>query len=286
VHGEHARDAHVFAWRFASGVHRQFVSQFDLPALGPTSVASGVRFWLPVDGSIRPAESYHAAGELVWRHERGVEVRAELYHKWLSGVPALDFGVLLGEGATLPHDVSQALFVGRSRGRTVGAGVRIAQRARWGRASIGVDGGRSVRTFPGRFEGREQRTPWNESLRVTSSIEAQLPSDVALSVQSRHVYGRAWALRRAYYDLALEGLPVDAPGRDGLPAWHEVDVAIARSLRVGNARTVLSVSALNVLGRANVLDQWWVPADNAADDSRLSRTAVGRQLLVAMRVQY
>lgn len=286
VRGEHAHEAHVFAWRVASGVHRQFVSQFDLPALGPTAVASGVRFWLPVDGSIRPAESFHATGEFVWRHARGFELRTEAYHKWLTGVPALDFAVLLGDGGAMPHDVPQAMFVGRSRGRTLGAGVQLAQQARWGRASVAVDGGHSVRTFPGRFDGREQRTPWNESLRVTSSIESQLPGGVALSLQSRSVWGRAWALRRAYYDLALDGLPVDAPGRDALPAWHEVDVAFARPLRIGSARTTLSVSALNLLGRMNVMDQWLVPASNVTDVTRLSRTAVGRQLLVTMRVQY
>lgn len=286
VRGEHQRDAHVFAWRMASGVHRQFVSQFDLPALGPTAVASGVRFWLPVDGSIRPAESYHATGEFVWRHARGFELRTEAYHKWLTGVPTLDFAVLLGEGGAMPHDVPQAMFVGRSRGRTLGAGVQMAQRTVWGRASLGVDGGHSVRTFPGRFDGREQRTPWNESLRVTSSVESQLPGGVALSLQSRHVWGRAWALRRAYYDLALDGLPVSAPGRDALPAWHEVDIAFARPLRIGSARTTLSVSALNLLGRMNVMDQWLVPASNVTDVTRQSRTAVGRQLLVTMRVQY
>lgn len=286
VRGEHPRDAHVFAWRAASGVHRQYVSQFDLPALGPTAVASGVRFWLPVDGSIRPAESYHATGEFVWRHARGFEVRTEAYHKWLTSVPALDFSVLLGEGGAMPHDVPQSMFVGRSRGRTLGAGVQFAQRTAWGRTAIGVDGGHSVRTFPGRFNGREQRTPWNESVRVTSSVDARLPGDVALSLQSRHVWGRAWALRRAYYDLALDGLPVNAPGDDALPAWHEVDVALARPLRIGNARTVVSLTALNALGRMNVMDQWLVPAITATDATRVSRNAVGRQLLVTMRVQY
>ncbi len=286
VRGEHLRDAHVFAWRMASGVHRQFVSQFDLPALGPTAVASGVRFWLPVDGSIRPAESYHATGEFVWQHARGFELRTEAYHKWLTSIPALDFSVLLSDGGAMPHDVPQAMFVGRSRGRTLGAGVQVAQRTAWGRASLGVDGGHSVRTFPGRFDGREQRTPWNESLRVTSSVESQLKGGVALSLQSRHVWGRAWALRRAYYDLALDGLPVDAPGRDALPVWHEVDVALARSVRIGNARTVVSVSALNALGQQNVMDEWLVPSSNVTNITRAPRYAVGRQFMVTLRVQY
>ena len=284
VRGEHTREQHVLAWRLATGVHRQYVSQFDLPALGPTAVTSGVRFWLPVDGSIRPAESYHATAEVAWRHASGFELVTEAYHKWLTSVPALDFSVLLGEGGAMPHDVPQAMFIGRAEGRAFGAGVRATQSARWGRVMLGADGGHAVRTFPGRFDGTQQRTPWNESLRLTSTFETRLPYDAALSMQSRHVYGRAWALRRAYYDLALDGLPVQAPGADALPAWHEVDVALARTVRVAGTTASLSLSVLNALGQMNVLDAWLVPSAVDGVRDRLDRRGVGRQLLLAARI--
>jgi hypothetical protein len=141
-----------------------------------------------------------------------------------------------------------------------------------------------VRTFPGRFDGTPQRTPWNESLRLTSTFETRLPYDAALSMQSRHVYGRAWALRRAYYDLALDGLPVQAPGADALPAWHEVDVALARTVRVAGTTASLSLSVLNALGQSNVLDAWLVPASVEGVRDRLDRRGVGRQLLLAARI--
>jgi hypothetical protein len=285
LRGEHDRAGGVIAWRVAGSVHRQFISQFELPALGPTAVASGVRFWLPVDGTIRPAEAYHTAAEFVWSHRSGFEVRAEGYHKWLTSLPALDFAVLLGEGDALPHDMTQADFIGTSRGRTAGAGVRVAQETRWWRASAGADVGHSVRTFPGRFDGRLTRTPWNESLRVTSSFEARLPADVSVSMQSRSVWGRAWALRRAYYDLALDGLPVDAPDADRLPAWHEVDLALGRTFRVAGAQAELSVSALNLLARANVIDAWLVPDTEGAAFTRAPRIGIGRQLLFTVRVR-
>jgi hypothetical protein len=285
LRGEHARAGGVIAWRVAGGAHRQFISQFELPALGPTAVASGVRFWMPVDGTIRPAESYHAAAEFVWRHERGLEVRAEAYHKWLAALPALDFGVLLGDGDARPHDMVQADFIGTSRGRTAGAGVRVAQEAGPWRASLGADVGHSVRTFPGRFDGRLTRTPWNETLRLTASLEATLPGGVALATQSRSVWGRAWALRRAYYDLALPGLPVTTPEADALPAWHEVDLALTRAFAVAGAHAELSLSALNVLGRANELDAWLLPAAAGGPPTRAPRLGVGRQLLLAASVR-
>lgn len=284
VRGEHALSHGTVAWRVASGVHRQFVSQFELPALGASAVTSGVRFWLPVDGSVRPAESYHAVTEVAWRHDRGFTLQAEAYHKWLTNLPALDFGVLLGDGGAMPHDLPQAMFVGRSRGRSAGLGVRATQDIGTWRATAGVDAGWSTRTFPSRFGERAQRTPWNEPLRVMASVDAAVPGGARLSVQARSVLGRAWAFRRAYYDLALSGLPVDAPGDDRLPAWHEVDASIARDLRIGAWRARASLSALNVLARANVLDTWLVPALESGAHARMSRRALGRQLLLGVEL--
>lgn len=274
----------MLAWRVAGGVHRQFVSQFELPALGASAVASGVRFWLPVDGSIRPAESYHAAAEFAWRHASGITVQADAYHKWLTSLPALDFGVLLGDGGALPHDMPQAMFVGRSRGRSAGLGARVTHERNAWRGTIGVDLGWSSRTFPSRFGGAAQRTPWNEPVRLMATLDAPLPADVRLSLQARSVYGRAWALRRAYYDLALDGLPVATPQDDRLPAWHDVDVALARDLRVGDWRTRVSLSALNVLGRANALDAWLVPAGNTSPSAQLARRSIGRQWLLGVEL--
>ena len=274
----------MLAWRVAGGVHRQFVSQFELPALGASAVTSGVRFWLPVDGSIRPAESYHAAAEFAWRHASGITLQADAYHKWLTSLPALDFGVLLGDGGAMPHDLPQAMFVGRSRGRSAGLGARVThEHAAW-RSTLGVDVGWSSRTFPSRFGGVAQRTPWNEPVRLMATLDAPLPAHVRLSLQARSVYGRAWALRRAYYDLALAGLPVATPQDDRLPAWHDVDIALARDVRVGAWMSRVSLSALNVLARANALDAWIVPVGGTNASSQHTRRSIGRQWLLGIEL--
>jgi hypothetical protein len=107
---------------------------------------------------------------------------------------------------------------------------------------------------------------------------------VRASLQARSVFGRAWALRRAYYDLALADAPVTAPQNDRLPAWHEVDVAFGRDLRVGSWRTRVSLSVLNALARANAIDAWLVPDDATVAPAQLARRAIGRQWLLGVEL--
>ena len=284
VRAEHPWARGMLAWRVAGGVHRQFVSQFELPALGASAVTSGVRFWLPVDGSIRPAESYHTAAEFAWRHASGLTVQADAYHKWLTNLPALDFGVLLGDGGAMPHDLPQAMFVGRSRGRSAGVGARVTQARNAWRGTVGVDLGWSSRTFPSRFDARAQRTPWNEPVRLMATLDAPLPAGVQLSLQARSVHGRAWALRRAYYDLALAGAPVTTPQDNLLPAWQEVDLALGRRVRLGAWQANVSLSALNVIARANALDAWLVPVNAVDPPETVMRRSIGRQLLLGVEL--
>jgi hypothetical protein len=264
------------------------VTQFDLPSIGPTSVVSGVRFWLPVDGTIRPPEAYHTAIEAVWKWSNGWEVRSEGYAKWLPSIPALDFSVLLDHSRTMPLDVTQGMFIARSRGTTYGGGVRVSREASLWRAQIGVDAGWSQRTFPGRFDGRAQPTPWNEPLRVTSAVAWQPRTSVELSAQTRSVWGRAWALRRSYYDLTIDGLPVNDPGDDQLPLWQEVDLGASYDLAVRGIGAAVHASVLNAFGRANVLDRWLDPAPSTsggAPYTSVSRAAIGRQFVISVRLQ-
>ncbi len=274
------------------------MTQFDLPAIGPTAVVSGSRFWLPVDGTIRPPESYHTAAEAVWQWTNGWELRAEGYAKWLTAIPSINYAALLNEGEqqAVPLRVTQAMFIMPSEGRSLGGGVRVARRLVQWRTELGYDGGWSERRFPGRFDEQFQPTPWNEPHRLTATVEWQPRGDLNVSATARSVFGRRWGLRRAYYDLALPGLPVGNPGADRLPATHEVDLGASQALRVASLDVALQLTVLNAFNRANVLDQWLDPVPGTTTGGGDSgtgtngfvaspRAGVGRQLLFTVRMQ-
>ncbi len=296
------------AWRVGGGTYRQYVTQFDVATTAPNALLPSMRFWLPVDGSTPTPRAHHLAGEFVAQPGVGWEVRTEVYRKWMPVIAALDYGVLLDHSSRLPHQLSPSRFIGTSRGDAWGAGVRIVREiVREGatlpardapppapvlRAEIGYDYGMSRRTFPSRFGGSLQPTPWNEPHRVTAALDWRPEPLTVVTLRARGAQGRTWALRQAYYDLlavgdAGAGLPVQAPGASRRPALMTADVGVSRQWRVGGARVDLGAAVLNALDRRNILD-YGLQGPNAATTESgyafVPRYLLGRQWSLTMRV--
>jgi hypothetical protein len=185
--------------------------------------------------------------------------------------------------------------------------VRASREGAAVRVEGGWDWGVSRRTFPSRFDGAPQPTPWNEPHRALLALDATpaaagwrvgpwaVPAGLRTSLRARGVWGRTWALRQAYYDLltvhsAGTGLPIGAPGAAGRPAVYEVDLGASwtRALR-GGSRLEVGASVLNVLDRRNVLDYGLAPVGGgvgggAVGYARVPRFMAGAQPSVVVRV--
>jgi hypothetical protein len=261
-----------WAWRVGGGVYRQFVNQFDVATSNPTALVPSVRFWLPAGGRDDVATAYHLAAEGVVTPGGAWQLRGELYGKWQPTIMAFDYGVLLNRDTLLPIALPPSTYVASARGEAYGVGVRAIRDGYVGwtgwsdrsrglpvRVEAGYDFGVSRRTFPSRFEGRLQPTPWNEPHRALVSIEARPGDGWLLAVRSRGTWGRTWALRQSYYDLLSvgdlgNGLPVTAPGDAPRPAILETDVGLTWTTRVGPWRAEFGAAVQNVFNRRNVLD--------------------------------
>lgn len=279
----------AWAWRVAAGEYRQFVSQLDVAALGPSAIVPSVRFWLPTDAGTGVPRAQHLAAEGVVSPWPGWSVRAEAYAKRLPTLLAFDYAALMEAGG-------ETAFAGRARGEAYGAGVRVARAGAALRIEGGYDWGTSRRTFPSRFGGARQPVPWNEPHRALLALDAtpaaagwRLPAGLQASLRVRGVWGRTWALRQAYYDLlsvhsAGAGLPIDAPGESTRPPVYEADVGASwgRAL-AGGGRVEVGASVLNVLDRRNVLDYALV-ARESGGWARVPRTLVGAQPTVFVRI--
>jgi hypothetical protein len=273
-----------WAWRVGGGVYRQFVNQFDVATSNPTALVPSVRFWLPASGRDDVAAAYHLAAEGVVTPGRAWQLRGELYGKWQPTIMAFDYGVLLNRDTLLPIALPPSTYVASARGEAYGVGVRAIRDGYlywtgWSdrsrglpmRMEAGYDFGVSRRTFPSRFEGRLQPTPWNEPHRALVSIEARPGGAWLLALRSRGTWGRTWALRQSYYDLLSVGelgvgLPVTAPGDAPRPAILETDVGLTWTTRVGPWRAEIGAAVQNVFNRRNVLDySLFRPLDVASD---------------------
>ncbi len=261
-----------WAWRVGTGVYRQFVNQFDVATSNPTALVPSVRFWLPADGADGVATAYHFTGEGVITPLGRWQLRSEWYAKWQPTIMAFDYAVLLNRDAEQVTQVPPSAYVANASGYAYGVGLRATREGYMGwtgwsdrtdglplRIQAGYDYGVSRRSFPSRFGGERQPTPWNEPHRALISLEARPGSGFVMAARSRGTWGRTWGLRQSYYDLLTlgnlgAGLPITAPEDAPRPAILETDVGVTWTTRVGPWTTELGAAVQNVFNRRNVLD--------------------------------
>lgn len=280
--------------RFAGGLHRQYVDQFELTTVGPSALVPEVRFWLPSDGSLEPARARHLALELAARPHPTFEIRAEVYGKWLDRILALDYGVLTAAHAGTADEVDQDAFIGVASGKAHGGGVRLEWEDGRRRLNAGYDWTVSERTFPSRFGGSAQPTPWSEPHRLDLAGRLPIAGGWAVEVESGTVWGRSWALRRAYYDfLTLHGTDggpeIGLPGNDRLPTLRQLDLGASWLGRLaGGPLAELRIEALN-LGPTQILDYSLARMDGpngSAPYQRLPRHLPGTALMFSLRLAF
>jgi hypothetical protein len=254
-----------YSLRLASGVYRQFVNQYDVTAVGPSALVPSVRFWLPVDHSLAPPLAIHLAAEALVSPARGLDIRAETYYKHLPRLLAIDYGALLDHVGAQDHRVLQEAFIGASRGFAYGAGLRIEHTGDDLRLRAGYDFGVSKRTFPSRFDGQLQPTPWSEPHRAMAAAEVTVLPGLAVRAQARAVWGRSWGFRQAYYDVLAAhnseiGARIGTPESSSLPPLYEVDLGLTYVRQFAGTTVELVADVLNVLDRGNILDYGLRPA--------------------------
>jgi hypothetical protein len=270
------------------------VDQFELTSVGPSALVPEVRFWIPSDGSVEPAKARHLALELAARPEPRLELRAEAYRKWMDRVLALDYGVLTAAHTGETVVVDQDRFIGVSRGDAYGAGVRATWEEDRLRIGLGYDRTVSERTFPSRFGGAPQPTPWSEPHRLAGSLRLPLAGGLSVETEAGVVWGRTWGLRRAYYDfLTLHGTDggpeIEAPGQDPLPTLAQVDVGVSWLGRLAGGPLAELRAELRNVGPRQVLDYSLSrveASDGSASYRRLERYLPGTSLNLSARLAF
>lgn len=266
--------------RLSSGVYRQFINQFDVSTRSPGALLSSNRFWLVADSTLRPPLASHYAAELLFQPRPKWSLQLEAYYKSQPHILAIDYAssVTAAGGAHL----AQRDFIRTSRGFVSGAGVNVQRRLGPGRAAVRYEYSVAKRRIPEFFQGRLQRTPWDEPHRVELLLDAAPVARLSLISRLHAVWGRRWGFRQGYYDFlgAYESLP-DAdlsfssnverqidyyhlrdPNHDEhrLPALYQLDLSLGYTYPLGPASLQLRGDVLNVLNTANVAE-WYLRFD-------------------------
>lgn len=286
-----------YALRVAGGLYRQFTNQFELTSYGSSSTIPSMLFWLPVDNSIAPPRSYHLTGEALFMPAPGWDVRLEAYFKEQSRLLTLDYATLLSDYATVrlppkPVISKQSQFIDPARGRTAGGSIRITRTGALGTVTASYERSYSVRTYPGRFDGKMVPVPWNTPHKMGIDLQAKVHPSITLDVKWSGSWGRSWAFRRAYYDyLALQDIGVNFgpfdmsdPASHVLPSQHFLDAGVTFKYSAGFGNLQIRAHVANILDRKNVYD--WSLENYYDQLSTIERTLAGRFPSLSIRFDF
>jgi hypothetical protein len=150
---------------------------------------------------------------------------------------------------------------------------------------------RSERRYPGRFDGRLVPTPWEQPLRLATTLDVRLVGGLRALAHWTGTWGRSWALRRAYYDYLapldadrFPGYDLSRPGDQTLDPFSRLDLGLKGETTVGGVTVRAQFQVVNVLGRANAFDQSLAPTDSRP--TPVPRTLPGRRVFVLLGLRY
>ena len=205
--------------RLATGLYRQYVTQFDVTSRSARALRSSSRMWMVIDESVAPPKAAHFSLEVVVQPNESWTLRAEGYGKqlmhllsinYVAGAPNEDSGPVIGDatdlstfitdGTSLPSQ-QQAGFLSSGSGHAYGLSAsastqvgRVALKSRY-------EFSRTERSFGAQFDGRTLVAPWNEPHRVELESSVHLTEDLTFQARWQTIWGRAWGFRQSYYDF-------------------------------------------------------------------------------------
>ena len=287
------------ALRVAGGLYRQYVTQSELSNDGPMAVVPSVRFWLPIGASVAPPRAYHATADALVMPNEAWSLRLETYYKAQPRTLEVDYAGLvhstpLADMREVPTTQTnrQDRILAAGRARAYGASLRVQRSGTRVDAEVIAEVGRARRQYPGRFDDRLVPASWEQPVRLDADIGVALGKGVEARVSGQGIWGRSWALRRAYYDYivhtqgndAFEGFDLNRPGDQQLAPMLRLDLALRGEWTLKGMGLHAQIGLVNALDRANPFD-WSLDTSGAVPEA-VPRNLPGRRAFVLLGIRY
>lgn len=256
--------------KLSGGLYRQYVNQFDVTNVGPSSIVPSIRFWVPVDFTTDVPKSYHTSSEILVEPQETLSLKWEGYYKWNPTILMLDYHALLEQ----PDDPNakfnrQSTFVEHGKRYSYGTGVSAEKlfKELMMELSLSYEYSISKQRSPKRFNSQYVTAPWNEPHKFTAAVNWNIFSSFMLRVKWQSIWGRSWAFNKAYYDY----LPINnnrsqygtvdfnSPSNDSLSPYHQLDVGFNWSWDLTDSKIQLRLDLVNLLDRKNTLEKKLIP---------------------------
>jgi len=251
-------------WRFKAGggtytQYLQFVS---------TEAFSGSDFWVPLDGTVDPGQSWQAVSRLEYEPSDRYKFSVESYYTDMSNLVLIDQDVAVDTEGTTSEDV----FVTGGTGYATGVEVFLQRRTGKFTGWIGYTLGWTRRTFGELNNGKQFPTKYdrrNDLSFVVNYRTGKWTFGSSLIYGTGQAYtpivGR-YSLRNpavSEFDTDRYAIPGDKNSARLLP-YHRLDLSVKRKFSLFGAGAEWYVQVFNAYNRCN---EWFVENDNGGDAS-------------------
>jgi outer membrane cobalamin receptor len=251
-------------WRFKAGggtytQYLQFVS---------TEAFSGSDFWVPLDGTVDPGQSWQAVSGLEYEPSDRYKFSVESYYTDMSNLVLIDQDVAVDTEGTTSEDV----FVTGGTGYATGVEVFLQRRTGKFTGWIGYTLGWTRRTFGELNNGKQFPTKYdrrNDLSFVVNYRTGKWTFGSSLIYGTGQAYtpivGR-YSLRNpavSEFDTDRYAIPGDKNSARLLP-YHRLDLSVKRKFSLFGAGAEWYVQVFNAYNRCN---EWFVENDNGGDAS-------------------
>lgn len=266
-------DSRIGYWsgRLSGGIYRQFIHQYEITNVGPTSMVPSFTIWSHASIS-EPPRAYHISGSWITKPEEHTSLKLEAYYKW-EPTSYMGSAQRLATGDAYDRQSAEA-FSESTRLNARGASIRLHRQFNDPQLKLmlGYDYSRSELEMS-QF-GRTLPASWNEPHRIQARSIMQLFGPVSLIANWKSIYGRTWGFRQAYYDyLYVKGerrigdYSFATPEKDRMSPFHQLDLSLLYRPSLGFAEIDFRIDLINVLNRRNTID-WSLKPVGREDDSQ------------------
>lgn len=253
--------------RLATGVYYQFLNQFEIATISPSTIVPSTRFWLPVDETNRAPLAYHYSADLSAQLWTYWQFGFEYYYKDQRRLYRIDYPMLWRRETVASPITAINEFVTNTHGFAFGTAAELIRKGDKFDLELRYEYSGSKREYT--FLNDEPvllPVPWNIPRQFHTKIVVRPIPLLEGTVRWRGAWGRKWGFQQTYYDLlgsdiyykdrpTFDGYSFTNPTAPGheLAPFSQLDVAMAAIIRdrAGNSILQLRLDVLNAFDRAN-----------------------------------
>ncbi len=297
------RDGYGVSLRLATGVYYQFLNQFEIATISPSSIVPTTRFWIPVDETLQAPHSNHYTIDLSAQLWTNWQLGVEYYYKDQRRLYRVDYPMLWNQepDTTFINMIDQ--FASETSGLVYGTSLELRRNGEKLNFAMRFERSESKREYT--FRNNEPTlipVPWNVPQQFQFKFAFKPIPALEGIIRWHGAWGRKWAFKQAYYDLlgsnieyaaTFDDFSFEDPTAEGhtLAPFSQLDLGIAVNVNDRSNRTFqLRIDLLNAFDRRNPAYKYLQERNQFGTDDQIlveeTSYLIGRTATVSAQLQW